>query len=75
MKLCLSVLSSLNVKQGGFKLIEDNPVVEEKIDNIVRTQVDGLEKDTDIEKSTVKKTNTNEKENTKSIETDMTNTK
>ena len=50
-KFCLSVLSSLGVKQGGYKLIEDNPVVEEKKDNIVRVQVDGLEKDTDIEKS------------------------
>ena len=50
-KLCLSVLSSLGVKQGGFKLIEDNPVVEEKIDNIVRMQVDGLENDVDIEKT------------------------
>jgi hypothetical protein len=50
-KLCLSVLSSLNVEEGSFKLIEDNPVVEEKKDNIVRVQVDGLEKDTNIEKS------------------------
>ncbi len=50
-KLCLSVLSSLGVKQGDYKLIEDNPVVEEKKDNIVRVQVDGLERDVDIEKS------------------------
>ena len=50
-KLCLSVLSSLNVKLGSYKLIEDNPVVEEKKDNIVRVQVDGLERDTNIEKT------------------------
>ena len=40
-----------------------------------RKSVFGLEGDVDIEKSTIKKTNTNEKENTKSIEADMTNTK
>ena len=67
-KLCLSVLSSLNVKQGGFKLIEDNPVVEEKKDNIVRVQVDGLEKDTDIEKSNKPKENNKVESKTVQVE-------
>ena len=68
-KLCLSVLSSLNVKLGSYKLIEDNPVVEEKKDNIVRVQVDGLERDTNIEKTNTTKGKTNTtKEKTVQVE-------
>ena len=62
-KLCLSVLSSLDVKLGSYKLIEDNPVVEEKKDNIVRVQVEGLEKDTNIEKTSTTKEKTIETKN------------
>ena len=69
-KLCLSVLSSLDVKLGSYKLIEDNPVVEEKKD-IVRVQVDGLEKDTDIEKTDTTKENNKVAAKNKTIQVEV----
>lgn len=69
--LCLSVLDSLNVKLGSYKLIEDNPVAEEKKDNIVRVQVDGLEKDTDIEKTDTTKENNKVAAKNKTIQVEV----
>ena len=64
-------MDSLGVKLGSYKLIEDNPVVEEKKDNIVRVQVDGLERDTNIEKTYKPKENNKVETKNKTVQVEV----